>query len=142
LDSSQPGVDVLLVVPFQPMAAHGFDPTIRQTLGAHLGTVLTQAVAEFEEFLGHSLDVLQWTDPPMLHREGTSLPTRRSLTALALATHLEKEGLSWLALDPGPRELRYWRRCFERLRKTPPRAVAISTSFVINTAISLFHILD
>lgn len=131
MESTEFGPDVLLVVPFQPMISHGFDPTIRQTLGAHLGTVLTQAVAEFEQFLGHSLDVLQWTDHPMLHGQGASLPARRSLTAVALATHLEKEGLDWAAVDPGPRPLRYWRRCFQRMRRKPPRAVALSTSFVI-----------
>jgi hypothetical protein len=114
-------VDILLAVPFQPITAHAIDPTVRRSVGAYLGAPLACAVAEFEEYLGHSLDVLQWTSHPAFGGALTKLPPGRSLTAVALATHLEREGLRWEIVDPGEKELRYWRRCFERRREAPRR---------------------
>lgn len=126
------GADVLLLVPVQPQTAHVVDPMVRQTLGAHLGTRLTEAVAEFEAYLGHSLGVLEWTDHPLLHGLGTAYRVLRSLTAVTLATHLEKHRLDWACIDPGMRELGYWRKCLERVRSRPPRVVALSTTFVMS----------
>lgn len=114
------------------MAAHGTDPTIRQTLGAHLGAPLAGAVARFEAFLGRKLNVLEWTGHPVLEGLSTSFRPRRSLTAVTLATHLKREGLRWRAIDPGPRELSYWRRTLKRFRARPPTVVALSTTFVMS----------
>jgi hypothetical protein len=130
MDHARRDVDVLLAVPFEPLTAYGIDPTVRQTLGSYLGHPLAQAVAEFERFVGHSLNTLEWTDHPLLHGQGTALRSDRTLTAVALATHLEKHGLCWEVIDPGVQELRYWRRCFARRRPNPPRVIAISTTFV------------
>ena len=114
------------------MTAHVVDPMVRQTLGVHLGVPLTQAVAEFDAYLGHSVNPLEWTDHPLIHGRATFQKVVRSLTAVTLATHLERHGLRWAALDPGVRELAYWRRTLAAYRGRRPRVVALSTSFVMS----------
>ena len=123
--------DVLLIVPLEPMAAKGLDPAVRQTLGARLVMPLSAAVCEFEQFLGQSLNVLEWTGHPLFGGGLTSFRAGRSLTAVTLATHLQRHGLRWAAIDPGVQELRYWRRQFEQARRRPPRIVAVSTTFTM-----------
>jgi hypothetical protein len=54
----------------------------------------------------------------------------RSLTAIALATSLERAGLTWHALDPGWIPLKEWRARLEALRARRPRLVALSSTFI------------
>ena len=50
---------------------------------------------------------------------------------MTLATELHGRGLSWKIIDPGEREIRYWRKQLEALRGTRPRVVGISTTFIV-----------
>jgi anaerobic magnesium-protoporphyrin IX monomethyl ester cyclase len=53
------------------------------------------------------------------------------MTAVVLASALENASLSWQALDPGHRELDWWREALMRKQASQPRTVAVSTTFVL-----------
>src|SRR5439155_1440952 len=48
-----------------------------------------------------------------------------------LATHLERACLSWQVVDPGMRELSWWRERFIKARDRYTRAVGICTTFLL-----------
>jgi hypothetical protein len=110
------------------------DPAFRRTIGAHLLAPVAAAIAELEAYIGRSLSF--WERQHALRLGGASVrfSRHRSLAAVALATHFERRGLKWKAFDPGPRELAYWRKRFCEEGRDPPRVVAISTTFSLNSA--------
>lgn len=117
-------LDILLLVPFEPVSSFVIEPHVRQDFAVAY-TSLMQAAVEFGEYLGCDLPVQPTIGAP---------PPRfalRSLSAITLATHLEREGLDWAALDPGEQDLGAWRRDLERLRGAPPRTIAVCTTFLI-----------
>ncbi|HEX4338724.1 MAG TPA: radical SAM protein [Polyangiaceae bacterium] len=112
-------LDVALLVPMQAR------PSIWSDAGMRAGLSATQLVAvrgrdRFVEYLGADLSV----------DTAPQVGAHRSLTAIALATSLEREGLRWHAIDPGWLSLMGWRKRLEALRKDPPRLVALSTTFI------------
>lgn len=111
-------LDIALLVPFQPRGTSWVDPVVRS---AHAASKLValRARDRLYEHLGVS--------PSSGVREETR---ERSLTAVALSTSLERAGLSWRTLDPGPVGLQEWRRLLTSLRADPPRLIAISSTFV------------
>lgn len=131
---SEDRLDIVLAVPFQPLTAYAVDPVYRSTLGAHMGMRIGQATAEFEQFLGRPLTLQHWHDNTLV-QEGIPqilMSAHRSLTAVSLATCLDSAGLNWSIIDPGVKELGYYRRCFEKLRAQRPRIVGISTTFAMS----------
>lgn len=121
--------DVLLLVPLQPATGSLMDPTYRQTLGARQTLPLLAARQELELELGRPLQI---TDGPRFGAEPIATPAHRSLTAITLATALERAGLSWHVLDPGVRELGWWRKQLAAIADRRPRTVGISTTFLMS----------
>ena len=111
-------LDIALLVPFQPKGTSWIDPGVRTTHGPSK-LITIRARDRFFEHLGIS--------PSNTVREETR---ERSLTAVALATCLERAGLSWRALDPSAVSLEQWRHLIAALRSERPRLVAISSTFV------------
>jgi hypothetical protein len=107
------------------------------------------AFHELEQFLGRTVNLSDlearpvfggemW--PPTPPREtvtyfqkqrGATLSRNRTLTAVTLATHLERAGLRWQVVDPGVRELSWWRKRLMEARANPPVAVGICTTFLL-----------
>lgn len=127
-------LDIVLAVPFQPLTAYAVDPMYRSTLGAHMGIRIGQATAEFEQFLGRPLTLQHWRDNALVQEGIPQIlsSAHRSLTAVSLATCLDRAGLNWSIIDPGVKELGYYRKCFEKLRAQRPRIVGISTTFAMS----------
>jgi anaerobic magnesium-protoporphyrin IX monomethyl ester cyclase len=111
-------LDIAVLVPFQSWPSSWIDPTVRTSLAA-TKLVAIRARDRLIEFLGRTTDGPRQKAPP-----------HRSLTAVALATSLERAGLRWRALDPGAATLASWRVRLESLRADKPRLVAISSTFV------------
>src|SRR5262245_24967800 len=112
-------LDVVVLVPFENQPSSWVDPKVR-TAFAPTRLVAIRAQNRLTELVG------------MAPGERSAPSVHRSLTAVALATSLERAGLRWRALDPGPVPLSDWRRRLEALRADPPRVVAISSTFVID----------
>jgi radical SAM superfamily enzyme YgiQ (UPF0313 family) len=124
-------IDVLLLYPFESEEDRVNDPWFRQSVIGGMGAPLFRAAAEFESYLGRSINFSPDShDQPIFGGQRLDVPAHRSLGAVVLATHLEREGLSWHAIDPGQRNLGYWRRRLEGERACPPRCVALSTTFI------------
>jgi hypothetical protein len=110
--------DVAVLVPFEQLPGSWTDPVVRSEL-APARLVAVRASHKVAELLGVA--------------EAAPFPaTHRSLTSIALATSLERAGLRWRVIDPGAISLGDWRRWLERLRTDPPRAVAISSTFIVD----------
>ncbi len=120
--------DLLLLVPFQPGTGTFQDGPVRRTSIAQINLPMMEARAALEARLGRSLASEAHYDGPS--RVGGA--AHRSAGAVVLASALERAGLRWEAIDPGARELSYWRARLEERRSNPPHAVAISTTFVIS----------
>src|SRR5262245_39890664 len=101
-------LEVLLLVPFQPLSGLMMDPPARQALSAHLAAPLFQGYLVLCEYLRVGLDFSR--NRPDFAGKPLEFAAHRSLSAVTLATHLERAGLSWHAIDPGTQELRYWRK--------------------------------
>lgn len=131
---SRPPSDVLLLVPFEPATSLGLlaDTQYRRTAGAYINLPLARAMEEVNQLIGRSLNLRNLEDRPIFGGRPWEFPVHRSLTAVALATDLERKGITWEAIDPGSQELEYWRRALERARANPPKIVAISTTFVVS----------
>lgn len=112
-------LDVALLVPFQPRATSWVDPTVRGMFGAPKLAAIRGRDRLFE-FLGFAPEYNPHAIPWQ----------QRSLTAVALATSLERARLRWRVLDPGAVSLAEWRRRLELLRAESPRFIAISSTFV------------
>jgi anaerobic magnesium-protoporphyrin IX monomethyl ester cyclase len=123
-------LDVLMIVPFQPNPDMFFLNGETRTSWAPMSLV-NQAVAEFEDYLGVPLVDFEMR---MLKPPGIGEPIRpapqRSLTAVSLATHLERAGLTWRMFDPGIQHIGYWRKLLRTLRAARPRVVAVSSTFI------------
>jgi hypothetical protein len=133
---SESDLDILLVVPFDHIPSGILDPGLRRGPGAHIQVPIMKAAALLEGALG--CPVPEW---PELERSaasrfsgraaGETAHPHRSLTAVTLATHLERAGLSWRIYDPRPWPLWKWRRELGALRQRP-LCVGICSTFVIN----------
>lgn len=109
-------LDVAVLVPFQSHPGGWVDRSVRAAFApTRLASI--RAHDRLVELLG----VAPRKDVHGAHR---------SLTAVALATSLERAGFSWCVMDPGPITLGDWRRKIEALREMRPRLVAISSTFV------------
>jgi hypothetical protein len=108
------------------------DPKYRQTVGASMSLPLSMATLELEAYIGRSLDFWDSNERPVFNGQAMPFPDHRSLTAVALATCLERAGISWRALDPGTADLDYWHGILKKARNHNPRAVALSTTFITN----------
>jgi hypothetical protein len=124
--------DILLLCPFGSSldSAEGLlDREMRVRIGP-VGALILEARHEFQAELGCSLAGSFFgnrkSDKPLVR-----LHDQRSCTAMTLATHLERAGLSWRILDPGPQELHVWRTALESYaRELQPRVIGISTTFL------------
>ncbi len=124
--------DCLLMVPFEPPTGSIADPRTRTTLGARLFLPVVEALCGLESHLGRRIQFYRDTDRPLFGGSPFAYPEHRSLTAMTLATHLERTGLSWRAIDPGTQEIGWWRHELARFRDLHPKTVAVSTTFVMS----------
>ncbi len=122
--------DVLVLVPFQPGTGTFMDAQVRRTSIAHVNLPILEARSRLEAWLGRRVGAERWRGPSRVGHDATY--AHRSATAVVLATSLERAGLSWRVIDPGVQELSYWRARVREARSSPPRAVAISTTFVVS----------
>ncbi len=116
-------LDILLLVPSPTSDAYLTDPLLRQTYGP-AGIKILAAASELEDFVGRSLAVNGSV-------YANNMTMQRTLTAIALATNLEHEGLQWAAIDPGSQQLSYWRKRLLHHQARRPRCVAISTTYFV-----------
>jgi hypothetical protein len=124
-------IDSLIVIPFEPVTSVMLDPHMRSTYLAQVAFPLESANVELEEYLGVDLNYWERGRRPMISGRELSFPRMRSLTAVVLASALEHASLSWQALDPGHRELDWWREALMQKQGLQPRTVAVSTTFVL-----------
>ncbi len=111
-------LDIALLVPFQGRRFSWVDPGVRRAF-APTQLVTTAARDRLVEYLGAS-------------PKAPEAPSHRSLTAVTLATSLARGGIRWKVIDPGEQSLAEWRRAIERLAPERPRAVGISSTFVLD----------
>jgi hypothetical protein len=92
---------------------------------------LYTALREFEAYVGQPFD--WWTSEkrPIFANSPMPFPKHRSLTAVALATSLERSGLGWKAIDPGIADLNFWRKSLQSFSAEQPKTIAISTSHIM-----------
>lgn len=112
-------LDVALLVPIQSRPSVWGDSDMRANI-APTELVVVRARDRFLEHLGADVRA----------ESTTRVGAHRTLTAVTLATNLERAGLRWRAIDPGWLSLQGWRAKLESLREERPRLVAISTTFV------------
>ena len=123
--------DVLLLVPFEPVSARLIDPMYRQSIGAYLGMPLVTAMSDLEEYVGRPLNFNKPLNRPFFGGKRLNFPSHRTLTAVAIATALERSQISWKAIDPGPWELRQWRKRLQKEQREPV-VVGVSTIYVMS----------
>jgi hypothetical protein len=128
-------LDVVVLVPFQPYTGYAVEPWFRQSFGSHFYPAMFRGYSAFVRFLGR--DVMPSDRNRALFGPESApihIASHRSQTAVVLATHLERARLRWKVLDPGVRELQYWKTELEALREARPRCVGISTTFIMSSA--------
>jgi anaerobic magnesium-protoporphyrin IX monomethyl ester cyclase len=133
-------LDVAVIIPLEPELGKLTDPQQRQTTVAQLQGPLTQGLHALEDYVGRTLRIghpdsaLVFGDTLWPHAPGGlgGQRTRRSLSAITLATHLEAAGLRWRVIDPCTQTLGWWRARFIELAQDPPRCVAVCTTFVVS----------
>jgi anaerobic magnesium-protoporphyrin IX monomethyl ester cyclase len=125
-------LDALILTPLQPISGNVLDPQFRMTTGGHLWVPLLRAVQEVETEIGRPLAFGNPDTGPSFGAGGFQAPHHRSAASVVLATHLESAGLRWHAIDPGPKELAYWREKLQAFAASSqdPKVVAISTTFI------------
>jgi hypothetical protein len=125
-------LDMAVLVPFQPVSGHAIEPLYRQTMGGRIYAHILRGYSELASYLGRDL-LLRGDHRPAFgpEREPVELTVHRSLTAVALATHLERAGLRWKVIDPGQRDVWYWRRELRKLKPLRPRSIGVSTTFIL-----------
>ncbi|HKY39943.1 MAG TPA: radical SAM protein [Polyangiaceae bacterium] len=126
-------IDCLIAVPFERIEQlAALDTSGRRNLGAHMAIPFFRASAAFDAYLGFNPgERLNATGQPNFNSMPLKLPSARSTSAVALASVLERAGLSWMAVDPGEQMLEYWRRELPRFAELRPRTVALCTTFVL-----------
>ena len=125
-------LDCLVLVPFEPATSVLLEPHLRPTYLSEVALPLESATIELEDYLGVSLDYWKKNARPTFAGQKMMFPEIRTLTAIVLASALDEADLSWRAIDPGVRELDWWRGRFAAFVGAPPRTVAISSTFVTN----------
>lgn len=125
-------IDSLIIVPFEPTTAPLLDPHMRSSYLAKVSIPLETATVELENYLGFRLNYWEPDMQPTLSGREVVFPKTRTLSAVVLASALEHAGLSWHAIDPGMRELDWWRRRLREARQRAPRTVAVCTTFVLH----------
>ncbi len=122
--------DVVLLVPFQPSQGTFIDKHVRRTALPGVNIPIMRARSAFEAHLGQHIapSTPGWSSGA--NRVGAT--KHRSAAAVVLATHLEREGLSWHVIDPGAQSLSYWRKRLAELRASPPISLAICTTFIVS----------
>ena len=125
-------VDSVIIVPFEPATAPVLDPHMRSTYLARVAVPLEAATIELENYLGVRLNYWEQGMRPTIGGRELAFPKTRTLSAVVLASALEDAGLEWRAIDPGVRELDWWRAELKRMRRHAPRTVAVCTTFVMH----------
>nr|MDP9360666.1 cobalamin-dependent protein [Acidobacteriota bacterium] len=125
--------DILLLVPFEHGEGLLTDAATRQTLGGHLFGPISVALSQLEEYVGFHLNLAKESERPVFGNQRLALARHRSLTAVTLATHLERAGLNWTVLDPGPEGLQWWRVRLGKYRNLRPRAIGLSTTYIMSS---------
>jgi anaerobic magnesium-protoporphyrin IX monomethyl ester cyclase len=125
-------LDCLVLVPFEPATSVLLEPHLRPTYLSEIALPLESATIELEDYLGVSLDYWKKNARPAFAGQEMMFPEIRTLTAVVLASALNEAGLSWRVIDPGVRELDWWRRRLAAIGDAAPRTVAISSTFVTN----------
>lgn len=123
--------DCLVLVPFEPVTGPMLDPNMRSTYLGRFSLPIEVATVELENYLGVRLDFWDKSVRPVIGGQEVALPKTRSLSAVVLSSALERAGLSWRAIDPGVRELDWWRRTLSTLDERP-LTVAVCTTFVMH----------
>lgn len=136
MDSSRSGrgVDAVLAVPFQSRTAFFVDPLTRRSAGLHWGAKVYEAISELTELVGRPLDDWDAYSPMFSGGETLRPQAHRSLSAVALATVLERAGLRWRILDPGNEELSWFRRELGKAAALDPPFFGICSTFVVSGA--------
>ncbi|HEX8184381.1 MAG TPA: radical SAM protein, partial [Blastocatellia bacterium] len=122
--------DILLLCPFGIESGAGLlDHQVRTGFGIAFTHIL-EAKSEFHAALGYDLSRSFYSESnkgePILQMHDV-----RSSTAMTLATHFERAGLSWRVLDPGAQQLYYWRTTLKKYaQEVQPMVVGISTTFL------------
>ncbi len=124
--------DVMLLIPFQPGAGTFMDQEARRSGIAHVNLPILEARYALEAHLGRELAPTPASDRNTVTRAAVEHQAHRSASAVVLSTHLERAGLVWETIDPGARDLSYWRARLHRARACPPRTVAICSTFVVS----------
>lgn len=126
-------IDCLLAIPFERIEQlAALDTSGRRNLGAHMAIPFFRASAAFDAYLGFNPgERLNETGKPVFDSQPLVTPSARSTSAVALASVLERAGLSWQALDPGEQPLEYWRKELPKFVGFNPRTVALCTTFVL-----------
>ena len=125
--------DILMIVPFEHRAGLFVDASARQTLGGHLFGPLIVALSRLEEYVGFHLNLAAEDTRPVFGGQPLTVASHRSLTAVTLATHLERAGLKWVTLDPGMEDLHWWRVRLRKLRHLQPRSIGLSTTYIMSS---------
>ncbi len=126
-------IDCLIAVPFERIEQlAALDTSGRRNLGAHMAIPFFRASAAFDAVLGFNPgERLNVTGKPLFDATPLQLPSARSTSAVALASVLERAGLSWFAVDPGEQALEYWRKELPKFADLQPKTVALCTTFVL-----------
>jgi anaerobic magnesium-protoporphyrin IX monomethyl ester cyclase len=125
-------LDSLIIVPFEPVTGPVLDPHMRSTYLAQVALPLESATIELESYLGQRLNYWAEGARPTIAGRELAFPKTRSLSAVVLASALEHAGLAWHAIDPGVRELDWWRGALRRMRRRTPRTIAVCTTFLMH----------
>jgi radical SAM superfamily enzyme YgiQ (UPF0313 family) len=123
-------IDALTIVAFEPTPATLFDPDVRRTAGAHFVLPIGSALEEVEGHLGRDINFFEPRIRASFSAVSLEVPRPRSLGGIVLATALERAGLNWYVLDPGAKELGWYRSKFDELQGVEPAVVGLSTTFV------------
>jgi anaerobic magnesium-protoporphyrin IX monomethyl ester cyclase len=124
------GIDNLIIVPFQPSTAPALDATYRQIAGPTMALPFATAMFELEAYLGYPMSFMKPEHRPVFGDRPMPFPKHRSLTAVTLATRLERAGLTWRAIDPGIADLDFWRHALTSATTHDPTTVTVSTTFI------------
>ncbi len=123
--------DVLLLIPLQPVSASVSDPQFRMTAGGNYYVPMLRAIQDVQSEIGRPLAFGDPENGPRFGNTPFQAATHRSNSAVVLGTFLERAGLSWHVIDPGVKELSYWRARLLQEKDNPPAVVGLSTTFLM-----------
>jgi hypothetical protein len=125
-------LDVLLLVPMSSNEGLWIDAFTRRTVTARIYRPLERARGELERYIGRPLGFRTPDGAPIVDGESIRDRSHRTLTAVALADVLEREGLEWRAIDPPEWTFARWRRELAKYRESRPKVVAVSTTYGVD----------